>query len=299
MLIRDVIDMLDSPISKLNKKMLSEAFAELEKESSSDVIVFYGEFTDDIDGVIKELIEELAFPNRKSDNLYFVLTTNGGSLLPVIRIVNVLRHYYNTIDYYIPDHAYSAGTIMCCSGDRIFMDYYSVLGPIDPQMKSKDGHFVSVLGYLDKLNELLEKAKNNTITNPEFMILKDFDLGEWRDYEQTKDLTIDLLSDWLPKYKFKDWEIHNSNSEKVTQEYKEKRAKEIATILSDNSKWKSHGRPINREELEKLKLRIDKMENNQKLYDRIKEHNQLMVDYMNKNGLRLLIQTRNGVISGR
>lgn len=85
----------------------------------------------------------------------------------------------------------------------------------------------------------------------------------------------------------------------MTQEDKEKRAKEIATILSDNSKWKSHGRPINREELEKLKLRIDKMENNQKLYDRIKEHNQLMVDYMNKNGLRLLIQTRNGVISGR
>ena len=89
------------------------------------------------------------------------------------------------------------------SGDEIWMDYFSVLGPIDPQVQNKDGRFVPALGYLDKVNELIEKAKNNTLTNAEFLILRDFDLAELRHYEQAKELTITLLKRWLAKYKFK------------------------------------------------------------------------------------------------
>lgn len=44
------------------------------------------------------------------------------------------------------------------SGNDIYMDYYSVLGPIDPQVKNKDNNWVAALGYLDKVNELLKKA---------------------------------------------------------------------------------------------------------------------------------------------
>lgn len=62
----------------------------------------------------------------------------------------------------MPDYAYSAGTIFCMSGDSIHMDYYSVLGPIDPQVQNKEGKLVTALGYLDKVKELVEKAK---ITN--------------------------------------------------------------------------------------------------------------------------------------
>lgn len=52
---------------------------------------------------------------------------------------------------------------MCCSGDKIYMDYYSVLGPIDPQVMNKDGKFVAALGYLDKINELIKKARDNEL----------------------------------------------------------------------------------------------------------------------------------------
>ena len=83
----------------------------------------------------------------------------------------------------MPDCAYSAGTIFCMSGDEIMMDYFSVLGPIDPQVQNKEGRFVPALGYLDKVSSLLEKAKNGTLTNVEFLILKDFDLAELRAYE--------------------------------------------------------------------------------------------------------------------
>ena len=52
-----------------------------------------------------------------------------------------------------------------------------------------------------------------------------------------------MLKKWLTTYKFKDWTIHSDGSA-VTQEEKEQRALEIASKLSDNNVWKSHGRPI-------------------------------------------------------
>lgn len=73
------------------------------------------------------------------------------------------------------------------------MDYFSVLGPIDPQVQNKEGKWVPALGYLDKVNEMLEKAKSKTLTQAEFLILKDIDLAELRAYEQAKELTISLL----------------------------------------------------------------------------------------------------------
>ena len=100
------------------------------------------------------------------------------------------------------------------------MNYYSTLGPIDPQVPNKEGHLVAALGYLDKINELLDKAKRNELTQAEFLILKDFDLAELRSYEQAKELAIDMLKKWLTTYKFKDWTIHSDGSA-VTQEEKE------------------------------------------------------------------------------
>lgn len=135
------------------------------------------------------------------------------------------------------------------------MDYSSVLGPIDPQVKNKEGKYVPALGYLDKVNEMITKAQKNQLSQAEFLILKDFDLAELRAFEQAKELTIMLLKKWLVKYKFKNWNVHSSTGEKVTEEDKKKRAEEIAKQLGDNKKWKSHGRPINIEELEGLKLK--------------------------------------------
>jgi hypothetical protein len=145
------------------------------------------------------------------------------------------------------------------SGDNIYMDFFSVLGPIDPQVQNKDGRFVPALGYLDKIRELLEKAKKNEITEVETLILKEFDLAELRKYEQARDLSIDLLKRWLVKYKFKNWDTHATTNpgNPVTEDEKLKRAEDIATKLSDNNRWKTHGRPINIDILANdLKLKI-------------------------------------------
>lgn len=283
-----------SPIDELNRSLMKKTINELERATNSDVLVYCGDIVDGVEATIKDVIEDLqANPGKaKHEKLSVLLTTGGGSLGPVKRMVNIFRNFYKEVDFIVPDYAYSAGTIMCCSGDRIIMSYYSVLGPIDPQVKNKDGNLVAALGYLDKVEELICKAKNNELTDAEFLILKDFDLAELRAYEQARDLAIDLLKEWLPKYKFKDWDIHGSHGGIVTEEEKISRAMEIANNLSDNKEWKSHGRPINRDELERLKLHIDKLEDMQEVDTRVGEYHRLMTDYVRKYNIGRFIHTR-------
>ena len=284
--------MIISPINNSNRKAMINAFEKLEEVLEADVFVYYGELFDGIEADVKQIIEQLDKDDSKNDKLYVVLTTPGGSLNPVKRMVNIFRHFYTEVNFIVPDYAYSAGTVMCCSGDKIYMDYYSVLGPIDPQVRNKDGKFVAALGYLDKINELVEKARNGELTNAEFIILKDFDLAELRAYEQARDLAIDLLVEWLPKYKFKNWNIHSSTNEPVSSDEKRNRAIEIAQNLSDNKEWKSHGRPISREELGRLKLQIDRLEDTPKIYDAVTKYHELMMDYIGKYTISTFIHTR-------
>lgn len=104
-------------------------------------------------------MEELVNDPNKKDKIFVILTTGGGSATAVERYVNILRKHYKEVNFIMPDFAYSAGTIFCMSGDYIYMDYFSVLGPIDLQIQNKEGKFVAALGYLEKINELIEKLK--------------------------------------------------------------------------------------------------------------------------------------------
>ncbi len=284
--------MITSPINESNKEAMKQALQKLEDTLQADVFVYFGEIFDGVEANVKQIIEQICFDGKKHDSLFVILTTPGGSLNPVKRMVNIFRHFYNEVNFVVPDYAYSAGTVMCCSADTIYMDYYSVLGPIDPQVRNKDGKFVAALGYLDKINELIDKAKHNELTNAEFIILKDFDLAELRAYEQARDLAVDLLVEWLPKYKFKNWTIHKTSQAPVTEEDKETRAMEIAQNLSDNKEWKSHGRPISREELGRLKLQIDKLEEKKDAYKAVTAYHELMMDYVKKYDMKVFIHTR-------
>jgi membrane-bound ClpP family serine protease len=281
---------MEYPIIDTIKSLLNKELTDLEKHLKADVLTFYGPVFDGTEGFFLQLVEQLS-QQKKHDTLFIILTTNGGSATAVERYVNIIRHHYSEVNFIIPDRAFSAGTIFCMSGNNIYMDYYSVLGPIDPQVLNRENKWVPALGYLDKINELIQKAQNNTLTQAEFIILKDFDLAELRAYEQAKELTIDLLKKWLVEYKFKTWTQHKDGSA-VTQEQKINRAKEIADILSDNRTWKAHSRPLNIEALEKLKLKIIDFGEDQILTKSLRAYHRLVADFVNKNQLNGFVHTR-------
>lgn len=284
-------------VDKTVQDLLKSKLDEIEQHLGGDLLSYFGPIIDGNENTLLKIVEELAEDENKKDSIYIILTTRGGSASAVERYVNILRYHYKEVNFIIPDYAYSAGTIFCMSGDNIYMDYFSVLGPIDPQVQNKEGKLVAALGYLDKINELIDKAKNNELTNAEFIILKDFDLAELRGYEQAKELTIALLKKWLVKYKFKNWTHHMTTpslkGQKVSNDEKKQRAEKIADKLSDNNLWKSHGRPINIEYLEnELKLKIEDFGKDRTKRDLIRTYYELLSDYVFKNGFSIFVQTR-------
>lgn len=285
--------MIKNPLEQMTKNALSDLLKEIEDKLQADVFTYYGEIIDGVDQDIKSMIEDLSKDSDKKDTLYVILTTTGGSLNPVQRMVTIFRHFYKEVNFIIPDYAYSAGTILCMSGDNIYMNYYSVLGPIDPQVRNKDGKFVAALGYLDKINELLQKAKDNTISQSEFLILRDFDLAELRSYEQSKELAIDMLKIWLTKYKFKDWTTHSNSGNPVSEEEKVQRAVEIAQKLSNNNIWKSHSRPIDAETLRnEFNLKINDLADDIELNELINKYYTYLREYVMRHNFAGFLQTR-------
>lgn len=285
-------------VQTIIKSLLNDKLKKLEEHLNGDIFCFYGSINDGFEIFIKGLIEDLAaeIPITKRERLIVILTTGGGSAIAVDRWVDIIRQHYKIVDFIVPDYAYSAGTIFCMSGDNIYMDYASALGPIDPQVQNKEGKFIPALGYLDKVNEAIEKSRNKTITEVEYLMIKDLDLAELRLYEQAKELTIELLKKWLVKYKFKKWTTHQTTpsllGKPVTDKEKEERASEIAGALSDNTKWKYHGRAINIDALKKLRLEIIDYSNMGELKDLIADYYDLLYDNILANKLDMFIHTR-------
>jgi membrane-bound ClpP family serine protease len=281
--------------------ILNDKLKDLEDKFDAHVIFYYGSISDGLTKPFRDLVEDLQSDDNKN-RLMIVLNSPGGSAEVVEQLVNLVRHHYEEVNFIVPDAAYSAGTIFCMSGDNIYMDYSSSLGPIDPQVQvaAPNGQYqwIPALGYLDKVNELIEKSRKGEITNAELMLLQQQDIAMLRRYEQAKELTIALLKKWLVKYKFKNWDFHQSNpdkkGERVTEEEKEKRAEEIANILSENSEWHSHGRSINIETLKtKLKLKIEDYSEDGDLTKKIRDYNDLITEYIRKNGYDVFIHSRN------
>lgn len=207
-----------------------------------------------------ETIAERASTYDNPKRVVISLTTPGGVVEAVEKMVEVTRYHFDEVYFIVPIAAMSAGTIFCMSGDKIYMDYTSSLGPIDPQVANPDGQLVPALGYTDKVDELIQKSLDGNISNAELMMLQRLDLATLRRYEQARDLSISLLKKWLVRYKFKDWVLHQTTNPGavVTDEEKDERAQEIAKALSDNQLWHSHGRMIGIDTLRsELRLKVE------------------------------------------
>lgn len=277
-------------------KVVRDAEAELENRLRADVLYFNADIRMNIFQWFRDSVEKLAARKGASEALAIVLTTSGGQAETVEKLVEVIRDQYELVYFVVPVAAMSAGTIFCMSGDKIYMDYSSSLGPIDPQVPDREGKFlIPALGYLDKVKELIDKSRNNTITPVEFQWLLNQDLAMLRSYEQARDLSIALLKKWLVQYKFKDWVTHRTHNPgaPVTAAEKETRATEIATLLSNNAYWFSHGRMIGMKTLkEQCRLDIDDLETDLDLSRAVRNYNEALSDHMARLQIRSCVYSR-------
>jgi hypothetical protein len=269
-------DLDHSILSHVNEKA-----RRLEEVLSSDVVCYFGQIHPFYFRLFRNFIESVKkVSSPKRETISIILRTPGGSPEVTERCVTVLRNHYSRVNFIVPDLAMSAGTIFCMSGDKIYMDYSSSLGPVDPQVLAPDGNgYVAALGYLDKVEEITNKAQ---LSPADVVFIKGLDLARLALFEQAKILSMDLLKQWLVQYKFKEWSMHRTNNigNLVTKEEKERRAEEIAAALADHKKWFSHGRSLDIKKLKALGLEIDDYSNNDELRSLIREYNDVLTSYM-------------------
>jgi hypothetical protein len=277
--------------SAIVEQQLAAHLREIETKFDADVLTYVGPIFHTVDDRIKDAVEEL---KRHKPRLLFILETNGGFAEVTRRISDALRHHYRTIDFLIPSHAMSAGTILAMSGDSIWMNYYSVLGPIDPQVPSQDGRrLIPALGSLIRYEELLDKANKGTAGAGDLEILLSFNQAELYSFEQARALSISLLEEWLAKYKFKNWTETERRRLPVTTAMKKQRAREIASSLNDVKRWNSHGIGISMQVLRReLKLKIDDFGKDKELDRCVRQYHKLLLDYMGSTQQVSSVHTR-------
>ncbi len=275
----------------LIKEQLVTRVTELERVPDADALTFIGPILFGVDDAIRDAVE--AIPTKRP-KLLAIIETSGGYMEVANRIADTLRHHYQQVEFLIPSHAMSAGTILVMSGDAIWMDYYSVLGPIDPQVEV-DGKLVPALGYLEKYDELVRKASSSSGLNDAELayLLRRFDPAALYPYDHEKQLSIALLKDWLVKYKFKDWKKTKTRGIDVTPQMREERAEKVAKELNNTDKWHSHGRGISMAVATKeLELLIDDFGENQPLNSAVRSYYRLLKNFMVVLGQSNIVHTR-------
>ena len=188
------------------KENLNNRLDGLEKHFDADVVFYYGEIHPSVEKLFRDFIEKLKAEKTNRNRITIILNTSGGSVETVEKLVEIVRFHYSEVYFVVPDYAMSAGTVFCMSGSKIFMDYSSSLGPIDPQVYNGK-EYVPALGYLDQVEKMIAKSQANNLTHAEFLILQSLDLAMLSRYEQARNLTVTLLKKWLVEYKFTDWGI--------------------------------------------------------------------------------------------
>ncbi len=258
--------------SELAKELLS-LIAEYNKKRGTFLLVFASAIGKNIPDVelsqedfyiVSDLLKDKVSLIKKVD---IYLETPGGSGEAAEEIVNFLRHNFEDVSFVVSGEAKSAGTIMVLSGDEILMTKTGSLGPIDAQMRI-GRTVVSAFDYTEWIEKKYKEAEEKGRLNPfDATMIAQISPGELFGVQHALKFAEDLVIKWLIKYKFKNWRETETRKIPVTDDIKKKRAKEIVDELINHAKWRSHGRSIKIDDLENIKLKITKIDEDAILQD--------------------------------
>lgn len=77
--------------------------------------------------------------NIKGKDINFIIHTNGGDCDGADSLSYLLSQVNVYVNVYIPEYAYSAGTMIAICANKIYMNWYSLMGPVDSQVDYEFG----------------------------------------------------------------------------------------------------------------------------------------------------------------
>jgi len=268
---REFASLVDVVPKDLNvRDELRKSIAEIETIREHPLLVYAANVINVPVGASTEIsyIDDLPFSEMVSsvpaeiDTINILIVTPGGLAQQVSQFVNRVRPRFNNVSMILPYMAMSAGTIWALSGNEIWMDQRVFIGPIDPQVPSKDGRFVPAQALLALLKTIQVRGQENLTNgqNPDWsdmLILQNIDAKEIGNALSLSEYSVQLATDYLLNYKFRDWPTH-SNGAPVTPTERTDRANEVVQKLCSHEHWKVHSHGISRETAwNELKIKIN------------------------------------------
>lgn len=257
------------PVSDLDISIeLRRAIKDIEDIRQHPLVVYAGNVIKPSAGNEIAYIDDLPFSEMidavpSTDSLDILAVTPGGLAQQVSQFVNRVRSRFNNVSMILPYMAMSAGTIWALSGNEIWMDQRANIGPIDPQVMGKDGRFIPAQAILALLKRIQEDGQENikkgqTPDWSDRLILQNMDPKELGNALSLSQYSIQLATEYLKHYKFRDWKVHGSDGTPVTPEQIAARAAEVADRLCSHEYWKVHSHGISREVAwTELKIKIE------------------------------------------
>jgi hypothetical protein len=203
------------------------------------------------------------------ENLSVYIETLGGSGEASEEIARFLHSKFENVNFIVSGEAKSAGTILVLSGNEIYMTNSGSLGPIDAQIQIQAGRsYISAFDYMEWVDNTRDLAGKTGTLNPfDALMVAQINPGELKLVHHNLEFAKDRVKEWLPKYKFKNWTKTEHGGKVVDDDYKKKRAKQIADALTNHGKWRSHGRSLKIDDLEGIGLKINKIDDDSVLAD--------------------------------
>ena len=184
--------------------------------------------------------------------LDLILHTPGGQVAATESLVHYLRTMFGSdIQAFVPQIAMSAGTMITCACQKIFMGKQSNLGPIDPQFSG-----IAAREVLNEFRRAVEEIKEEPARIPLWQTI----IGKYHptfigECENAVAWAQEIVERWLLEGMFQGRKDAKKQVERIVRE------------LSDHSELKSHSRHLHKEQCKEMGLDVVDLETDQELQD--------------------------------
>lgn len=189
---------------------------------------------------------------ERDKGLDLLLHTPGGDSAATESLVNYLRKIFGpNMRAFVPQIAMSAGTVIACACREIWMGKQSNIGPIDPQLRGMPAH-----GIIDEFNRAIAEVTANPASAPIWTtIIARYHPTLLADCQHAIDMSSGMLEKQLITGMFE------GDPDAAAK------ASAIAAKLNNHTDTKAHNRHIHMEEAAAIGLKVQALEQDQKLQD--------------------------------
>jgi hypothetical protein len=223
--------------------------------------------------------------NVSSDEVDIFLHSPGGSAEATESIVKLLRSKFKKIRFVVTGSAKSAATMLALSGDSILMNRSAELGPIDPQVSVR-GRFSPAGSIKEQFNRAADDLARDPSRLPVWIpILEHFAPCLLVDCDNFIKLAKTLVINWMTTYMFQ--------NKKGARD----KARKIAKYLSNEKKTLSHARRIDAEQLKRLGVTIELLEDqDSKIQDAFRQLHLSIMATLDSTGAVKIFENSEGAV---